>query len=314
MGYQSVRQETTHVVPPHEKNAWFTMKAVIITITLLTTGIIVGMLGMHIIESAVNATNGSDMGYSTAVTFVTFPKALEGKVGDELSDIGGECAFTSECDGGFCNFDNGDTGFCESCDDIGEDGCEGEGYDDNGAASCIAYCETGANMCGECSTDADCVGDLECFERYWDEDTAMLGCPGTYDVAQDICVTPEINTKEAVCYNDQCKSTSYNSIPDGETWINEGRFSSTGCCLDEFPPMMSPCDLCVPPTRVEADTCALLTPENMAEHCTEICGNVVGTVEGEDCKAKYSCVAGDGECSACGLMIALAILFSVISL
>ena len=53
------------------------------------------------------------------------------------------CRDSSECgDGAFCNFDNGNSGFCEHCPDLGGGRCEDAGFNtQKGEYECKARCE-----------------------------------------------------------------------------------------------------------------------------------------------------------------------------
>jgi hypothetical protein len=46
------------------------------------------------------------------------------------------CSFSS-----FCNFDDGASGVCESCNDVGKGDCYGDGLPDRGATDCLANCQ-----------------------------------------------------------------------------------------------------------------------------------------------------------------------------
>jgi len=58
---------------------------------------------------------------------------------DEYSKA--ECGTSVECTGGFCNFDMGSHGYCESCSDFTSvERCRSDGFPDKGADACAAEC------------------------------------------------------------------------------------------------------------------------------------------------------------------------------
>ena len=51
------------------------------------------------------------------------------------------CGASVECTGGFCNFDEGSHGYCESCSDFTSvEHCKSDGLPDKGADACVAEC------------------------------------------------------------------------------------------------------------------------------------------------------------------------------
>lgn len=180
-------------------------------------------------------------------------------------------------------------------------------------SSGFAECDEG------CILDSDCAGTLECYKRISDENMAMLGCDETYEVAKNVCIQP--TTKKAVCLADKCVGTLTNTIPVGAKWDRHGAFSTHGCCTL----LTGACELCSPPTKIHMNDCtADLTLEKMAPHCPEHCGTVIAVVNEKkdptgftdiktnDCEAQYTCQKGDGKCSACEMMVAMALILSVV--
>merc|ERR1711871_630334 len=54
------------------------------------------------------------------------------------------CDSNDDCNGGFCNFDNGDLGFCEPCYHFGSvEECKNSGLPDAGADACVHRCFDG---------------------------------------------------------------------------------------------------------------------------------------------------------------------------
>jgi hypothetical protein len=147
--------------------------------------------------------------------------------------IGAACSADSPCPGAFfCNFDGGETGFCELCTDCGVStddwaGCTDCGLPDAGAADCTAACNANPDL-----LTADMwriTNGLPIGDHWVMSEMTMFS-------DRDCSIPLDVSTisVSSMSYGDACES--YMTAPDSSEGINCTLFTdgvidnSGGCC------------------------------------------------------------------------------------